>query len=379
MDSQSASPTDRGKIAGGRRNLSRLLRLGLFAVVALGIFAWGANWARTTLLYVHETDARIAGEMVTVASRVDGILTARPIEEGGRVVAGQPVAMLDPRPVELRLAELEAELVSADAALARIDAELVLVDRTTATHIASAESRLAEARAAREATGLESRFAEAEYGRARALSDSAVIAPSRLDRSRADHLKMRQEMARTAAQVATAEALLAEARADRARLDVLRSDRATQAARRKETEARIARARQDIAERTVASPISGVVSRTFVSPGEYVSAGQRIALLHDPDAIWIEARFRETDIRRLSVGQTVHVTVDAYPDERFDAKIERIGHAATSEFALLPTPNPTGNFTKVTQRLPVRIAVAQRDGRLRPGMMVEVYVDLDRK
>jgi membrane fusion protein (multidrug efflux system) len=190
---------------------------------------------------------------------------------------------------------------------------------------------------------------------------------------------MQQERARTAAQVATAEALLAEARADRARLDVLRSDRATLAAKRKETEARIERARLDIAERTVASPIDGVVSRTFVSAGEFVSAGQRIALLHDPDAIWIEARFRETDIRRLSVGQTVHVTVDAYPDEEFDAKIERIGHAATSEFALLPTPNPTGNFTKVTQRLPVRIAVSQRDGRLRPGMMVEVYVDLDRK
>jgi membrane fusion protein (multidrug efflux system) len=380
MDSQTSSSTDRGKsVGGGRRNLSRLLRLALFVVVGLGIFAWGANWARTTLLYVHESDARIAGEMIAVASRVDGIVAARPIEEGGRVAAGQTMAVLDIRQSELRLAELEAELVSADAALTRIDAELVLVDRTTATHIASAESRLTEARAAREATGLESRYAEAEYGRARALSDNAVIAPSRLDRSRADHLKMRQEMARTAAQVATAEALLAEARADRHRLDVLRSDRAMLAARRKETEARIARARLDIAERTVLSPIDGVVSRTFVSAGEFVSAGQRIALLHDPDAIWIEARFRETDIRRLSVGQTVHVTIDAYPDEHFDATIERIGHAATSEFALLPTPNPTGNFTKVTQRLPVRIAIAQRDGRLRPGMMVEVYVDLDRK
>jgi membrane fusion protein (multidrug efflux system) len=132
----------------------------------------------------------------------------------------------------------------------------------------------------------------------------------------------------------------------------------------------------EIDRRQVMSPIDGVVSRTFVGAGEYASAGQRVALMHDPQRIWIEARFRETDIRRLSAGQPVHVTVDAYPDEKFEGKIERIGHAATSEFALLPTPNPTGNFTKVTQRLPVRIAIQQRDGRLRPGMMVEVYVDL---
>ena len=137
--------------------------------------------------------------------------------------------------------------------------------------------------------------------------------------------------------------------------------------------------RADIELRQVVSPVDGVISRTFIAAGEYASAGQRLLLLHDPTKIWIEARFRETDIRRLTVGQHVHITIDAYPDETFEGTIERIGHAATSEFALLPTPNPTGNFTKVTQRLPVRIAIQQRDGRLRPGMMVEAYVDIDRR
>jgi len=74
------------------------------------------------------------------------------------------------------------------------------------------------------------------------------------------------------------------------------------------------------------------------------------------------------------VGQTVTVSVDAYPDEAFEGRIERIGNTATSAFALLPSPNPSGNFTKITQRLPVRIAIDQRDGRLRPGMMVEVKI-----
>jgi membrane fusion protein (multidrug efflux system) len=375
MTGDSSPSHDRRTTAwvGRRRELARLI---LLAVVAGGIFLWAANWARTTLLYVHETDARIVSDMITLASPVAGLVMTRPVEEGAGVQAGQVVATIDSRQARLKLAELEAELESADAALARLEAEIALIDRSTASRIVSAESRLTEAKAAREATGQEYRFAESEFQRAQALSGGAAITASRLDRARADYLKQQQELARTAAQVTTAEAMLAEARADRQRLDVLRSDRATLVAKRQEIVARMESQRADIALRQVVSPIDGVVSRTFIAQGEYASAGQRIVLLHDPNNVWIEARFRETDIRRLSVGKTVHVSVDAYPDETFEGRIERIGHAATSEFALLPTPNPTGNFTKVTQRLPVRIAVRQREGRLRPGMMVEVYVDL---
>jgi membrane fusion protein (multidrug efflux system) len=375
-DSSPAS-LDRRATAGTARRRP-LARLALLAVVAGAIFLWAANWARTTLLYVHETDARIVSDMITLASRVDGLVATRPIAEGDRVAAGQVIATIDDRQSRLKLAELQAALLSADADLARTDSEIALVDRSTATRIASTESRLVEARAAREATDQEYRFAESEFRRSRALSEG-TIAASRLDRTRADYLKQQQELARTGAQVKTAEAMLAEARADRQRLDVLKSERATLEAKRQEILARMDSARADIDLRRVVSPVDGVVSRTFITAGEYVSPGQRIALLHDPNTIWVEARFRETDIRRLRPGQPAHITVDAYPDETFDGKIERIGHAATSEFALLPSPNPTGNFTKVTQRLPVRIAIDQREGRLRPGMMVEVYVDLDWK
>ena len=378
MNADSSPGLDRRTTTSAARRRP-LARLALLAVVAGGIFLWAANWARTTLLYGHETDARIVSDMITLASRVDGLVAARPVQEGDRVTAGQVVATIDSRQARLKLAELEAEMVSADAALDRVDAEIALVDRSTATRIASTESRLVEARAAREAMGQEYRYAESEFQRSQALQGGAAITASRVDRTRADYLRQQQEVARTAAQVKTAEAMLAEARAERQRLDVLSSDRATLMAKRQELLARMDSQRADIELRQVVSPVDGVISRTFIAAGEYASAGQRLILLHDPTKIWIEARFRETDIRRLTVGQHVHITIDAYPDETFEGKIERIGHAATSEFALLPTPNPTGNFTKVTQRLPVRIAIQQRDGRLRPGMMVEAYVDIDRR
>jgi len=144
--------------------------------------------------------------------------------------------------------------------------------------------------------------------------------------------------------------------------------------REAEIATRLERQRLDLEDRIVKSPLDGVVDRKFVEAGEYVSPGQRLMLLHDPGKVWIEANIKETELRRLAVGQTVQVQVDAYPDEVFEGRVERIGHSATSTFALLPSPNPSGNFTKITQRVPVRIALAQRDGRLRPGMMVEIKV-----
>jgi len=98
--------------------------------------------------------------------------------------------------------------------------------------------------------------------------------------------------------------------------------------------------------------------------------------VHDPKKIWITANVKETDIRKVKLGQTTTVTVDAYPDREFKGRVIAIGNAATSEFALLPTPNPSGNFTKITQRLRVRVAIDQDQKLLRPGMMVEVFIDV---
>ena len=125
----------------------------------------------------------------------------------------------------------------------------------------------------------------------------------------------------------------------------------------------------------ITSNMDGVVGRTLVNEGEVVSKGQRLLVLHSPDKIWVETNIRETDISRLKLGQLVKIEVDAYPDEQFEGTISRIGNAATSQFAILPKLNEAGSFTKVTQRLRVRIEIAQRQRMLRPGMMVEVFIN----
>ena len=132
----------------------------------------------------------------------------------------------------------------------------------------------------------------------------------------------------------------------------------------------------DVEDRTIKSPVPAVIDRTFVLPGEYVAAGQRILMLHNPAEVWVEANIKETQVGQVKLGQTVHVSVDAYPGEKFIGKVTRIGNATTARFALLPTPNPSGNFTKITQRVPVKIDIVNPAKPLKPGMMVEVEIDL---
>ena len=360
-----------------RRLGARVVRVALLAGMTVALGIWAADWARTALVFVHETDARVAADMISVSSRVDGWLIARPVRSGDTVTKGYTLAVIDARDAETRLTQLLAELDRIEAERAAFAAEIEMVDNQTRSRILSERARLAASDALVLAVEHEFEYAEREFKRTEQLSGSGVVSAKSLDEARTGFLKAQKELVRARAMVATARALVDEAQAARREINLLERQRATLDFRQAEVLARIDRQQLDIADRTMTAPFDGVVSRAFVDPGEYVEAGQRIALLHDPEKIYVEANIRETDIRRLALGQRVTIEVDAYPDRPFTGTIAMIGQAATSQFALLPSPNPSGNFTKVTQRLPVRIAVGQEDGVLRPGMMVEVFIHVD--
>ncbi|WP_159819143.1 HlyD family secretion protein [Colwellia sp. 20A7] len=141
---------------------------------------------------------------------------------------------------------------------------------------------------------------------------------------------------------------------------------------------RVSRERQLLllSDSQIKSPIpNAVIDKKFAHIGEYAIPGYRLMMLHDPQDIWISANVKETDITKLHIGDYATVEIDAYPDLEFEATVERIDNATTSQFALLPNPNPSGNFTKVTQRVTVRLAIKQQDNLLKPGMMVVVKID----
>ncbi|MBI3326114.1 MAG: HlyD family secretion protein, partial [Nitrospinae bacterium] len=148
------------------------------------------------------------------------------------------------------------------------------------------------------------------------------------------------------------------------------------AAKRKEEEAKVATTRLRLENTVIRSPLEGVVSRKRVEQGEMVQRGQPILVLNDPRDVWVLTNVKESYIRDVEVGNAVDVWVDAYPNRLFRGSVESIGAAAISEFALFP---PTGNFTKVEQRIPVRVSLENPDGLLKPGMMVEVGIEINRK
>jgi membrane fusion protein (multidrug efflux system) len=146
-------------------------------------------------------------------------------------------------------------------------------------------------------------------------------------------------------------------------------------ARVKEAEAQLALARIQLAETTItSSPIDGVVSQTVADPGERLQPGQPIVVVNDPQDVWIEANIEETSIRTVQVGQPVEIRVDAYPDRTFQGTVLQLGAATRSEFAIIPAGSASAHFIKVTQRLPVRIAVDNYEELLKPGMMVVVGI-----
>jgi membrane fusion protein (multidrug efflux system) len=142
-----------------------------------------------------------------------------------------------------------------------------------------------------------------------------------------------------------------------------------------ETEAAFQLAEIRLQETIIYSPISGVISKRFADQGQYVQPGQPIFAVNDPGQKWVVANIEETKISRVREGAKVAVEADAYDGYKFEGRVAFIGAAALSEFALLPTENPSGNFVKITHRIPVRIAVKDPENRLRLGMMVVVAIE----
>lgn len=356
----------------------RWLRIGILVLLALaGIFG-GGTWLNDRLTHVFVSDSRIAADIVSVSSQVPGRVVSIEVRTGQPVKAGDLLVRMDARDATLQATELEAQLAVAAADRDRLLAQIEKVERQSASQIAGARSRKVAAETNLVAAQSDLEFATTAFERARSLLAGGVIAQQRLDVDRAAFQRAQQTFARARAEVEVANAGLLQSEADQREVQVLRRQLAGLEPRTEALRAQYDRQKLAVSEHEIRAALDGVVDATFVKPGEFVGAGQRLLLIHDPDDVWVDANVKETDIRHLSVGKAVRVTVDAYPGVVFEGTIARVGHAATSQFALLPNANPSGTFTKVTQRLPVKIAVAQREGLLRPGMMVEVKIDIDR-
>ncbi len=351
-------------------------RLLIFALAVIGALSFGGYELYMRITHVAEYDARVTTDIVTISSRAEGWVTELPALEGSTVDAGQVIVRVDDRVAKLRLDALDSQINAVQAERNRLLAERRMTDNQAGAKTRTRTSGVRASEAARTALDSDILLARTELERAKSLAQRGMITRKQLETAQADVTRLESTQRRLDAERLQAVGTLGEALAERDRLTVIDSQIAGLGPVEANLRAQLGQQQIDVSDRTIKSPVPAVIDRVFVERGEYVLAGQRILMLHNAKDVWVEANIKETQLRKLKKGQPVRISVDAYPDERFAGRVARIGSATTSRFALLPTPNPSGNFTKITQRVPVKVDFTDMPRPLSPGMMVEIEIDI---
>ncbi|MDG1206650.1 MAG: efflux RND transporter periplasmic adaptor subunit [Pseudomonadales bacterium] len=352
-------------------NVTSLVSISILVLSSIALTAWFYDRSQ----YVHVTDARITATMVSVSSRIPGWVVDFPVVEGAFVEKGDVLVQIDNRDAALKLEEIDARLKTVAAEQARLDSEYSLKQKQVSSQIDAEQSRLNAATSNSTESQVTLQQAKREFVRAKSLLDQNMISEGDYDARKLTLDSAAQTYNRRLAEIEVARAELLLSQAGMSELDVI--NKRMDILKSESSELSLARDRLNntLGDHTIKSPITGVVDETFINQGEYVYPGQRMLMVHDPKKIWVKANVKETELRRFGLNAQVKVSVDAYPDEPIVGYVRNIGNAATSQFALLPSPNPSGNFTKVTQRLEVQIELQTSSSRLRPGMMVELAID----
>ena len=346
------------------------------AAVLLIALAYGGRELYMRFTHVYEYDARVSADIVTISSRSDGWVVEMPVREGMHVEGGQTIARIDDRVSKLRADALRAQIEGVRVERTRLRAERRLnvsqadaAMRTRTSAVTAREEALA-------ALGSDLDLAKLELERSRVLFERRVGNERQFQTAQAAVTKFESQILQLQAELQQAKGSLEEARVEHEKVGMIDAQIEALTFQVANLAAQLHQQLVDVEDRTIKSPIPAVIDRTFVLVGEYVAAGQRIMLLHNPKEVWVEANIKETQVSRLKLGQLVHVSVDAFPNDKFTGKVARIGSATMARFALIPTPNPSGNFTKITQRVAVKIDMVEMPRQLTPGMMVEVDIDV---
>ena len=339
-----------------RPPMMRRAILGAVILAALsGAAYYGHNWYVLGRFQVSTDDAYVKTDMAQLGAKVAGYVTEIPAAENAAVKAGDIILKLDDGDYKLAV----------DAAKARIDTQKAVIDgfasQTEAqkAQIAAAEARLASAEAEEDNT-------LATLNRATALIKAKVVSQQTLDDSILKHDS-------SAASVNEAQANILAARAQ---IDVIAANRVEAERTLTELNTTLAKAERDLSFTSVRAPFDGTVANRAVEPGQFVQGGTRLMALVPADGAYIEANFKETQLADLHAGQKAEISIDALDGEVFEGHVMSLAPASGSEFSLLPPENATGNFTKITQRVPVKVSVpAELAAKLRPGLSVTVTVD----
>jgi membrane fusion protein, multidrug efflux system len=378
--------------------------------IAVIIVVIGLIWGIPKIIYaLHHTgtdDAEITGDITTISPKVKGQVLAVYVVENESVKRGDKLVQLDDRDYKVALAQAEAAynqaVANLPAATTAVPQQSVLTEAQTsqaratiaqaASGVLNAQEKAATAQADYLAAQANAVKAAHDETRAQLLVSEGAIARSDYDAAMAayaDALASRdaakqniaaaQASVRQAqAQVASSQAQLEQAETGNQTTEIKSAQAQVGQAQVQAAAAALANAKLQESYTAITALVDGVVSKKSVNVGDIVSVGQPLMAIADQSHLWIEANLKETQIENVRVGQPVDISVDAFPHQVFKGYVESISPATGATFALIPPDNASGNFTKVVQRVPVRIAIDMRSDpnrQLRQGLSVEVSID----
>ena len=342
--------------AAAKKRRSPVLPIVVLALLAGGGW-YGYEWWTNGRFMVSTDDAYIEGDIATISPKVTGYVAKVNVVANQEVKAGDVLATLDNGDYQNALDQANAQIATEQLSLGRIDAQ-----------IEGAKASLVQAQAQKTALEATVRGAEIKQKRQSDLQAKSVGTTADLDDANTTLDQAKANLAGGDANIVAAQANIAILEAQRKEAEG--SVRSLEISRDK--------AARDLSFTVLKAPYDGIVGNRSVQEGDLVSPGQRLMALVPVHELYIDANFKETQIQHLVPGSKVNVHVDAYSDHPVVGTVESISPASGSVFSLLPPDNATGNFTKVIQRVPVRIALPQDaldSGRLRAGLSVVVDVD----
>ncbi|MBW8282021.1 MAG: HlyD family secretion protein [Rhizobium sp.] len=351
-----AAPATAAEPVAAKKRRGLVLPVILAALVA-GAAWYGYGWWTEGRFMVSTEDAYIEGDIAIISPKVSGYVKSVEVAGNQRVKAGDPLVTLDDGDYRIAAEQAKAQIAVQRLTLERIDAQIRGGDAALAQAVAQKQS-------AQATLGL----AELSLKRVSGLQEQKVVSTADLDSAKTQLEQARASLAAADANIAAAEASIAVLKAQRAEAD----------AGMRSAELALEKAERDLAFTVLKAPYDGIVGNLSVQAGDLVSVGKRLAALVPVDQLYIEANFKETQIADLVPGSKVAIHVDAYGDETIEGTVTSIAPASGSVFSMLPAENATGNFTKVVQRVPVRIEFPKdvlEAGHLRAGLSVVVDVD----
>jgi membrane fusion protein, multidrug efflux system len=334
-------------------------KIGL-AAAALGLagIAYGGWYWWTVLRFWESTDdAYVASDVSVISPKIEGYIGEVRVRENQVVKKGAVLFVIDDSDFAAREAQAEAVVATEEASVetfrSRLDFQQAMIAQ------AQAELAAAEADAVR---------AQQDYKRYGALLTTAFASRQRYEQAEADARKTSAAVSRSRAALAAAES----------ELGVLKSQVREEKARRQQARANLRLAQNNLANTVIRAPVSGVAGNRVGQVGQYVRPGTELVSLVPLPRVYVTANFKETQLTHMRLGQPAEVSVDAYPDHSIAGWVESFAPGSGAEFSLLPPDNATGNFTKIVQRVPVRIGLPGTGpllSLLRPGLSVTVSVD----